>query len=240
MVVRWSGSLGDARRLRCSGWAHRFPFLMRGANSDQGCLLLFCFLCGIWLSVERQSSSHKLRHGWRADSPVGACLYGRAGDIWPRLPRWPRTTTRVVAAVCPRFRSMPAGTAAANLPQYLASTLPLANTPVRTSCQPHPVLLPTHSIHTSTILLPCLYFTAAATSHQAAFPPATAGFTCTAISNPAASCHHHTGMPPNWPKSNPTIHVDSCATFVGRPVRGARPGQSDGGVAHSASQAQEG
>ena len=32
-------------------------------------------------------------------------------------------------------------------------------------------------------------------------------------------CHSRTRMSP---KSNPTIHIDSCATFVGRPIGGAR------------------
>ena len=192
--------------------------------------LALCFVRGVWLSVEKQSPSHKLSHGWRADSSVGACLYGRTSNIWPQLPRRPRTTTRVVAAVCPRFHSMPAGTAAAKLQQYLGSTLPLASAPVHISCQPHSVLLYTHSIHTSTSLLPG----PTATSHPPAFPATAPCFTCTAIPNPAPSWHSHTSM---LPQSNPTIDIDSCETFVGRLVGGVRSSQPGGRIAHFASQA---
>ena len=151
--------------------------------------------------------------GWRL--PLWASRH-----IWPQLPRWPHTTTRMVASVCPRFRSMPAGTAAAIVQQYLGSALPLANTSVHI-CQSHPVLLHTHSTYISTTLLPGPYFTATATPHPAAPSP-----------SPRLHMHSHPqssallplphGHPP---KSNPTIDIDSCAAFVGRLVGGARSRQ---------------
>ena len=155
---------------------------MRPYNKQKSQLVCF--------SVERQNSSYTLRHGWSADSPVVTRVYGRAGHIWPQLPWWPRTTTRVVAAIRPCFRSMPARTSAANLPQYLGSTLPLR--PTHQSTYPvNPT--PYHSTPT-------------AFTHQPPFPPASAlplhtnqpfppapGFTCAAIPNCSSRCSSRSG-----------------------------------------------
>ena len=99
-----------------------------------------------------------------------------------------------------------------------------------------PVFFYAHSIHKSTTFLLNFYFTATVISHQPAFHPAP-GFICTATPS-SDPCHHsYTDMPT---KSNPTIHIDSCSTFVGRPVGGACSSQAGGRIAYSASQAQQG
>ena len=148
---------------------------------------------------------------------------------------------------------MPAGTAPAKLQQYLGSALPLANTPIHISCQPHHVLLPLYagSIHKSTTFLLNFYFTASVTLHQPAFHPAP-GFMLYAqpppvqipVATPTRTCPPNPTPPstltpaqPAWADLSeelaPAKQVDELPTLLPKPNKGKGKGKSKSGKHHN-------